>query len=104
MSESKIGPAYIEQDGCYNCRHCYHWHDWEGEQADLCVLQGPPPPDRNGSSEMGKNFDFSTDETFNRDRLAWETWEEGREVEAWGKCASWERGEEGYLTTAPVVP
>ena len=99
MSETKVGPSYLEQDGCHNCKHCYHWDDWEEAPAELCALQGPAPPHPNGSNYMDEPFDCSTQETLDRDREAWEVWEEGRSVEPWGKCASWASEKESPLTT-----
>lgn len=83
---------YREQDGCRNCEHCFTFTEYDQGDQYYCTVGAPKRP-RCMSMAMKEYYWMKEGETtdeWGKHIDAWDAWREGREVEAWGQCWSWE--------------
>jgi len=86
MSKPK---SYIEQEGCHSCEHCFCMVTCDDGNVYFCDIEGEDRPPC-GSVAMDEDFcrGKSMDE-IGAALDAWDTWENGKLVIAWGRCNEW---------------
>ena len=107
--------SYAEQDGCHNCAVVFVKYEYDEGQRYFCTCGAPPRPPclsvamKHHKTEDGRHEHYFDENWYEsrrricgvkeRDELnagiekmydEWDEWKDGRRVEPWGKCNSWE--------------
>ena len=81
--------SYIEQDGCCSCEHCFIMFVFDDGYTYFCDIEGVERP-LCGSVAMDEDYcTGKSREEIGFAMSAWDEWEKGKEVIAWGRCNEW---------------
>ena len=79
-------PDFVEQDGCWNCRHCYDDSSQDGD-CFICFFGDKPCPPKPAFLGLGRKV--------TPEQEAWEKWYYSKNarraiVKRNGKCPQWD--------------
>jgi len=79
---------YIEQCGCYMCRHAFVMHNYDCSPKYFCTLDAPPRPKccSVAMNEKCKGDEYDT----------WYGWTKRRAVKPWGICRKFGAADDWY--------